>query len=136
MGHTKQFGYISSNTHKVKKTKITQLQLILVHSLWWNVPFHVELFSILFFKRANRIISLLKEMIHLLRFLQTFKCNLIFMQNSLFNNCALILAMCLRGCVFNALLLDGSWLFLDDRWKLPNPVPPRVDYFFIVSFAF
>ena len=28
----------------------------------------------------------------------------------------------------------GSWLFLDDRWKLPSPTPPRVDYFFIVFF--
>ena len=30
---TKQFGCISSSTHKVKKTKITQLALNLTHSL-------------------------------------------------------------------------------------------------------
>ena len=30
--------------------------------------------------------------------------------------------------------IDGSWLFIDDRWKLPRPIPPRVAYFFIVYF--
>ena len=30
----------------------------------------------------------------------------------------------------------GPWLFLDDRWKLPSPISPRVDYFFTVFFAF
>ena len=33
--------------------KITQLELNLTHSLWWNAPSQVELFSILFLKRVN-----------------------------------------------------------------------------------
>ena len=27
---------------------------------------------------------------------------------------------------------DGSLLFLNDHWKLPSPIPPRVAYFLIV----
>ena len=26
-------------------------------------------------------------------------------------------------------ILDASWLLLDDRWKLPSPIPPRFAYF-------
>ena len=28
----------------------------------------------------------------------------------------------------------GRSFFLDDRWKLPNPIPPQVAYFLIVFF--
>ena len=55
MDHTRQFGCISSNTHKMKKTKIIQPELILTHSLRQNAPSQVEFFSIVFFKRVGDI---------------------------------------------------------------------------------
>ena len=43
MGHTKQFGCISSNTYKVKKIKITQFELLHINSLIYKM--HLLKFS-------------------------------------------------------------------------------------------
>ena len=39
------------------------------------------------------------------------------------------------GRATSHLILDGTWLFLDDRWDRPARTFPRGDYFFIMFFA-
>ena len=70
MGHTKQFGHISCYTLKIK---ITDLELILIHSLS-----QIELFSIFYFKRVK--LSIFREIFNSFpkKFLQGFFLNTAF----------------------------------------------------------
>ena len=52
LGHTKQFGYISNYTIKIKKIKVNQFELILIHSHRKISLSQAVLYTIVYFKNT------------------------------------------------------------------------------------